>query len=102
MVEFDQIRQQINALAADLEKLRVALNIDQLSDQAAEMEARAQETDFWDDVNRAQEIQTKMSHFQVKIERYNRMMQDYEDVVVLCELGDEAEDLLILEEVVMN
>ena len=99
MVEFDQVRQQINALAAELEKLRVALDIDRLADQAAELEARAQEPDFWNDVNRAQDIQTKMRHFQVKIERYNRLMQDYEDVLVLCELGDEAEDLSVLEEV---
>ncbi len=99
MLEFDQIRQPIEALAPEIEKLRLALKIDQLSDEAAELEARAQEPDFWEDVNRAQEIQTKMRHLQIKIEQYNKLVQDYEDLKVLCELGNEAEAYDILDEV---
>ena len=99
MLEYDQIRQPIEELAPEIEKLRVALNIDQLSDEAAELEVRAQEPDFWEDVNRAQDIQTKMRHIRVKIERYQKLVQDYEDLKVLCELGNEADDHEILEEV---
>ena len=99
MIQYDAIRQKINALAPELEKLRVALRIDQTSDQAAELEARAQDPNFWNDVAAAQEMQTQMRRLRQKIERYDTLIREYEDLKVLCELGDEAEDLEILSEV---
>jgi len=99
MLEFDQYRLQLGAMAESFDKLREALHIREVSDEVAELEARAQEPNFWDDVERAQKIQTKAKRLQKKIDQFNRMMRDYEDLQILCELGSDEEDGSIAEEV---
>ncbi len=99
MLEFDQYRLQLGSMVDSFNQLRDALHIREVSDEIAELEARAQEPGFWDDVERAQKIQTKVKHLQKKVDRFNHLILDYEDLQVLCELGDEAEDASIAEEV---
>ena len=99
MIEFEQYKQQLQAMADSLDRLRDALHIREVGDEIAELEARAQEPGFWDNVEKAQKIQTKVKHLQKKVDRFNRLMQDYQDLLVLCELGDEAEDPEIAVEV---
>lgn len=99
MLEFDQYRQELSQLEGQLEQLRVALHIDRVSDEIGELEARAQEPGFWEDVERAQKIQTKVKHLQKKVDRYRALAKEYEDLQVLCELGLEAEDAAIALEV---
>jgi peptide chain release factor 2 len=99
MIEFDQYRLQLDALSGSFAQLREALHIGQVSDEIAELEARAQEPGFWNDVDRAQQIQTRVKHLQKKVDRFNRLLRDYEDLQVLCELGGEADDPSIAGEV---
>ena len=102
MIEYDQYRQELGQFEEQLEQLRLALHIDHVRDEIAELEARAQEPGFWDDVERAQKIQTKVKHLQNKVDRFQRLVQEYEDLQVLCELGQEAEDAEIAVEVGTN
>ena len=99
MIEFDQYKQTLAGLAEDFDRLREALHIRQVGDEIAELEARAQSPDFWEDVVRAQRIQTRVRHLQKKVDRFDRLMRDYEDLQVLCELGAEAEDADLAAEV---
>jgi peptide chain release factor 2 len=99
MIEFDLYKQQLSAMAESFDQLRDALHIREVSDEIAELEARAQEPGFWEDVERAQKIQTKVKHLQKKVDRFNHLMRDYEDLQVLSELGAEAEDKDIADEV---
>lgn len=98
MFEFEQYRQQLDQNAETLGKLKEALHIGRVLDEVAELEARAQEPGFWDDVERAQKIQTKVKHLQNKVDRYLRLEREHEDLEVLCELGVEAEDITLIEE----
>jgi peptide chain release factor 2 len=99
MIEFDQYRLQLNALGGSFDQLRESLHIREVSDEIAELEARAQEPNFWSDVERAQKIQTRAKHLQKKVDRFARLLRDYEDLQVLCDLGAEAEDKSIADEV---
>ncbi|MEA4890252.1 MAG: peptide chain release factor 2 [Clostridiaceae bacterium] len=99
MLEFDQYRLKLADMAASLDQLREALHIGPVSDEIAELEARAQEPGFWDQVERAQSIQTRMRRLQKKVDHYNHLHSQYEDLQILCELGDEAEDLSLVEDV---
>ena len=99
MIEFDQYRQQLNALSEPLERLRGALHIREVSDEIAELEVRAQEIGFWEDVERAQKIQTRVRQLQKKVDLFRRLQQEHEDLQVLCELGAEADDPAIAAEV---
>ncbi len=98
MLEFEQLNLEVEEMKEPLSLLKDALHIETTRDQAAELEARAQEPGFWDDAERAQKIQIQLKHFHNKIERYEKLEQGLEDLLLLIELGDEAEDLELLSE----
>jgi peptide chain release factor 2 len=99
MIEYDQYRQELGQYAEKLDQLRLALHIDQVRDEISELEARTQEPGFWDDVERAQKIQTRVKHLQKKVDRFAALKQEYDDLNVLCELGAEADDPEIAAEI---
>jgi peptide chain release factor 2 len=99
MNDFDSLRLQLEALSEPLKLLRDALNIGNLNDQISELEARAQEPDFWANVEKAQETQTVIRRLQKRINRYTDLEKSREDLLVLCELGTEAEDDDVFQEV---
>lgn len=99
MLEYERYSQAIGQLKAPLERLGTALDIARLTDQVKELEARAAEPDFWQDVENAQAVQTKMKHIQARIDRYQSLLADFDDLEVLLELGSEEDDPAIAKEV---
>lgn len=99
MIEYERYQQELSQLDAPIERLGDALSIDRLVDEVAELEARAAEPDFWQDVEAAQRLQTKMKHLQNRIDRYRSLVSAYEDLEVLLTLGSEEDDQEIAQEV---
>lgn len=99
MIEFDTYRLELEAAQDQLSLLKDALHIGQLHDEISELEARAQEPDFWENVEKAQEVQTRIRRLQKRVEIFHDLEKEREDLLVLCELGNEADDVDILEEV---
>ena len=99
MIEFDQYRLQLESMEKELALLKDALHIGNIQDEVSELEARAQEPDFWNDVEQAQKMQTQMRRLQMRVENYTELEQTREDLLILCELGNEAEDKEVLAEV---
>jgi len=63
------------------------------------LEQKALEPDFWNDVENSQKILQRIKSLKDKVERYNKLTQEWEDVKTLCELGMEEEDDSVLSEV---
>ena len=63
------------------------------------MEQKASEPDFWNDVENSQKVLQRIKVLKDKIERYNRLTREWEDVKTLCELGMEEEDDSVISEV---
>jgi peptide chain release factor 2 len=57
-----------------------------------------QEPDFWNNVEKATEIQQTLGRLKKKVESYNALVSEREDLLALCELANEEEDLDSLEE----
>lgn len=93
MLEYDNIRLELEGMREPIERLRDALHIEHVMTQISELESRTQEPDFWNDVDKAQELQTRLKRLQKKVEGFNTLSNEREDLLVLCELGNEAEDL---------
>ena len=100
MIEFDTYRLELEAMEESLGLLRESLHIDHVGDEISELESRAQEPGFWDDQEKAQKVQTRVKHLQRKLDGFRQMERQHEDLLVLCELGDEAGDADILAEIV--
>ena len=93
MLEFDNVRLDLESYEEPLANLKDSLHIDTLSTKISELEARTQEPDFWNDVNKAQKLQTDLRRMQQRVENFNKLTSEREDLLALCELANEEEDL---------
>ena len=93
MLEFDTIRLELEGYKEPVNTLRESLHIDHVMTQISELEARTQEPDFWNNVEKAQGLQTKLKRLQKKVDSFNALEAEREDLLALCELANEEEDL---------
>ncbi len=98
MLEFDNIRLELESFEQPVADLKDSLHIDHVMTEISELEARSQEPDFWNNVERAQQLQTKLKRLQKKVDNFNGLANEREDLLTLCELANEEEDLDYLEE----
>ncbi|HAW15969.1 MAG TPA: peptide chain release factor 2 [Clostridiales bacterium] len=98
MLEFDNIRLDLESYEEPLSKLKDSLHIDHTMTEISELEARTQEPDFWNNVEKAQSLQTKLKRLQKRVDNFNDLSDEREDLLALCELANEEEDLDSLEE----
>ncbi len=99
MIEFDNYRIELESMESNIDLLKESLHIAHVQDEISELEARAQEQDFWIDTTKAQQIQTRMKQLQKKVQRYHQLVKERDDLLILCELGNEEEDDSVLSEV---
>jgi len=60
--------------------------------EIADLEKQIAAPDFWSDQERAQKILQRASALRDKVDSFRRTAGDYEDLKVLCELGEEVDD----------
>ena len=98
LIEYDEYKQKLTALGPELEKLAAALDIDTAKKEAAMLEAQTSEPEFWNDLERSQQVQQKLKRLQGKIGRQEKMVSNWEDLKTLCEMGQEEDDSSLLDE----
>ena len=79
-------------LAGTLTGIEAVLDVDGLRAQLAELEQEAARPDLWDDVERAQQVNSKLAHKQSDLRRVVGLRQRLDDVAVLYELAEEGAD----------
>lgn len=55
--------------------------------------------DFWNDMKKNQEVMQKLKGLKTKVQSYEGLITKYEDIQTLIEMGNEEDDISILEEV---
>lgn len=70
-----------------------------MGNQIEELEQKATEPDFWNDMENSQKILQKIKSMKARIDKYNRLLTQWEDLMTLCELGLEEEDESLIPEV---
>ena len=75
------------------------LDIARLKVEIEELENKAAEPGFWDDMENSQKILQKTNGLKTKVERYEKMAADLEDIRTLNELGMEEQDAAVIPEV---
>ena len=98
LIEYDSYKQKLRDLEPELEKLNAALDIDAARQEAERLEAETAMDGFWNNLERSQKVQMRLKQLQNKINRQEKLIGAWEDLTVLCEMGQEAEDEEILEE----
>ncbi len=98
LIAYDAYKQKLRDLEPELEKLSAALDIESARQEAARLEDETAQDGFWNDLERSQKVQQRLKQLQNKVSRQEKLVQEWEDLTVLCEMGQEAEDEEILEE----
>ncbi len=98
MLQFDEMRLELEALRPEIEDLANAIGLAQLRRQADELDARAAAPGFWDDMDTAKAVTQKTAILKGKIETYEQLLSNYDDTMTLIELANEAEDLSLIDE----
>ena len=98
LIEYDVYKQKLRDMEPELEKLSAALDIESAKQEAARLEAETAMDGFWNDLARSQKVQMRLKQLQNKIARHEKLLSAWEDLVTLCEMGQEEDDADILEE----
>ena len=98
MIQFEELRLELEGLHPDILELSNALGLDKLKMEIEQLEQRASQPGFWDDVENSQKILQKTGALKNKVAQYDELTEAYEDTLALIELANEEEDLSLLEE----
>ena len=98
MIQFEELRLELEKLKPEIEDLADALGLKAMLSEIQQLENKATEPGFWDDMEKSQVILQRTSALKDKVEGYNTLVGKYDDTMALIELADEDEDLSLLEE----
>ncbi len=98
MIQFEELKLQLEQLEPDIKELSNALGLDKLKMEIEQLEQRAAQPGFWDDAENSQKILQKTGALKNKVEAYDNLVAAYDDTLALIELANEEEDLSLLEE----
>ncbi len=99
MIEMEVFKQDLNAVRDMLKEAGESLQIDHLREQLAEYNEDMGSPGFWDDTERAQKVSAKASSVERRIKHYESLIGRADDIEVLMELAEEADDESMVEEI---
>ena len=99
MIEMDVFKQDLNAVRDMLKEAGESLQIDHLREQLVEYNEDMGSPGFWDDTERAQKISAKASSVESRIKHYESLNTRADDIEVLMELAEEADDAGMVDEI---
>lgn len=73
--------------------------LDKIKEELEELEQKSMEVDFWKDLENSQIVLQKMKSLSSKLERIKDIRSTWEEIIVLIDLGEEEEDLGVLDEI---
>lgn len=98
MIEFEEYRLKLQDMRPQLEKLSVSLNLEGAKNELERLHAMQEAHGFWDDPERSQKVVVKAKLLEAKVERFEKMCRDWEDLLTICEMALEEQDDSLLPE----
>ena len=99
MVELDQIKYKLSSYDGPLLEMEEALKLDDKRIKIKELEILMEKPDFWDNVEKSQEIMRQVKALKQDIEAYQSLSSQKEDIETLLEMGYEESDPELIPEV---
>ena len=99
MLQFDEYKVKLNNLKPELDELEQALGLEAAQREAEMLESESASDGFWDNLEKAQKVQQRVKHLRDKLEGQQKRRTQWDDLMTLCELGNEMEDESLVPEV---
>lgn len=99
IVEYEEIRLELASMDKPIDELGIALDIEGSKEVVKKLEEETLVPDFYNDVKNSQKVLQKIKEQNTKIERFNALKTDWEDISTLVELAIAEDDDTLLEEI---
>ena len=97
-IEFDAYKQKLSDCRPALEGLADSLNLEGLKNELERLHAMQEAPGFWDNPENSQKIVVKTRYAENKIQRYEKMLSSWDDLMTICEMAAEEDDDSMLPE----
>ena len=97
-IEFDDYKGKLNNLAPTLDELGKALGLEEAEREVDMLQAQSASEGFWDNMEKALKVQQRLKQLQDKIEAQTKRKREWDDLMTLCEMGQEEDDASLLPE----
>ena len=98
MIEFDEYKVKLTGLRPKLDGLSDSLNLGTCREEMERLHAQIESDGFWDDQETSQKVMKRARQLEAKIERYEKMVSQWDDLMTICEMAIEENDESMLEE----
>ena len=98
MLQFDEYKVKLNNLAPALKELAQALDLEGAERELDMLQAESAADGFWDNLAKAQKVQQRIKNLQDKVDSQNKRQSQWDDLMALCEMGNEFEDESLIPE----
>ena len=89
MIQYDDIRVKLNNRRPELADLKDALQLDRAEKEIQELEHKAAEPGFWDNMEKSQEILRRTTQLRSKVENYHKLESLADDIETMIQLAEE-------------
>ena len=98
MLQFDEYKVKLNNIAPALKELAQALDLESAARELDMLQAESASDGFWDNLAKAQKIQQRIKNLQAKVDGQAKRQGQWDDLMALCEMGNEFEDESLIPE----
>ena len=98
MIEFDEYKVKLTGLRPKLDGLSDSLNLGTCREELERLHAQIESDGFWDNQETSQKVMKRARQLEAKIERYEKMVSQWDDLMTICEMAIEENDESMLEE----
>ena len=99
MIILDELRVEMTGYRKEMAELADVLNIEAAKKRVEELGEETAKEGFWDDLENSQKVLKEQKSLEKKIEKYNQLNENLEDIIALIELSIEADDESDIEEI---
>ena len=92
LVASSEVQERIAALNTVLSSIEQVLDLPQMRESIADLEAQASVPDLWDDPEHAQQITSRLSFVQGEVLKFEALSRRLGDLPILFELADDEGD----------
>ena len=98
MLQFDEYKVKLNNIKPALDELAQALNLPAAEQELDMLNSESAAPGFWDDLEKSQKVTRRMRQLENKLEAQRKREGQWDDLMTLCEMGNEEEDDSLLPE----
>jgi len=98
MLQFDEYKVKLHDLKPALDELGQALDLESAARELEMLESESASEGFWDDLEKSQKATRRMNTLRGKLESQKKRLSHWEDLIALCEMGNEMEDASLVPE----